>query len=409
VTIALAAPADLPVVSFLIALAAILVGARVGGEIATRLRQPAVLGEIVAGLALGPYALGWVPDHPVIHLLAEVGVLLLLFEIGLATDLPALLGVGVPALRVAVAGVVLPFVGGVLFARALHLRDLAPFVLGATLTATSVGITARVLADLGKLDTKEARIILGAAVVDDVLGVVVLTLVQRLAQTGRLIWSPVFVTLLSAVGFLAAALALGRLAAPALVRWVERAHTRGGLLIAAVSMALILAILAAGTGSAPLIGAMAAGLVLSSTERRQEIERDVRPLVDFFAPIFFVSVGAAVDLELLSPLRAQNLPTLLLAAGLIAIAVAGKMASGLVAGAARKLVVGVGMIPRGEVGLLFAGIGRSAGVLDPSLFGAIVAVILVTTLLAPPLLQWCFARPLQPPRRDRRPTSVTLS
>lgn len=399
-TLALAAPADLPVVSFLIALAAILVGARVGGEIATRLGQPAVLGEIVAGLVLGPHALGWVPDHPVIHLLAEVGVLLLLFEIGLATDLTAMLKVGGPAIRVAVAGVVLPFAGGVLFAQALHLRDLAPVVLGATLTATSVGVTARVLADLGKLDTNEARIILGAAVVDDVLGVVILSLVQRMADTGRMTWSPLFVTLLSAFGFLTAALVLGRLAAPTLVRWVERARTRGTLLTAALALALILGVLAAGSGTAPLIGAMAAGLLLSSTERQKEIERDVRPLVDFFAPIFFVSVGAAVDLELLSPLRAQNMPTLVLAAGLVAVAVMGKVAAGWVAGPVQKLVVGVGMIPRGEVGLLFAGIGRSAGVLDPALFGAVVAVILITTLLTPPLLQWAFARPLQPrPRK----------
>jgi Kef-type K+ transport system membrane component KefB len=400
VTLAIAAPADLSFVSFLVALAAILVGARAGGEIATRLGQPAVLGEIVAGLVLGPHALGWVPDHPVIHLMAQVGVLLLLFEIGLAIELPAMLSVGVASVRVAVVGVLLPLVGGILFAQALHLRDLAPIVLGATLTATSVGITARVLADLGRLDTKEARIILGAAVVDDVLGVVILSLIQRLADTGRVSWSPVLVTLLSAFGFLTAALVLGRLGAPVLVRLVERARTRGVLLSAALALALVLGILAARTGSAPLVGAMAAGLLLSSTERRPEIERDVRPLVDFFAPIFFVSVGAAVDLGLLSPLRAENLPTLWLAAGLVVVAVLGKVASGLVAGPVRKLVVGAGMIPRGEVGLLFAGIGRETGLIGPALFGAVVAVILVTTLLAPPLIQWSFARPLQPrPRR----------
>jgi Kef-type K+ transport system membrane component KefB len=394
--VAPAAPADLALVPFLLAIAAILVGARVGGEIATRLGQPAVLGEIVAGLALGPHALGWVPDHPVIHLMAQVGVLLLLFEIGLALDLPAMLSVGFPAVRVAVAGVALPFAGGVLFAHLLHLRGLAPIVLGATLTATSVGITARVLADLGRLDTREARIILGAAVVDDVLGVVILSLVQRLADTGRVSWSPLVVTLLTAFGFLGAALIVGRLAAPTLIRWVENARTRGMLLSAALALALVLGILAARTGSAPLVGAMAAGLLLSPTHRREEIERDVRPLVDFFAPIFFVSVGAAVNLELLSPLRAGNLPTLALAAGLVAIAVAGKVAAGAVAGPVRKLVVGMGMIPRGEVGLLFAGIGRDAGLLDPPLFGAVVAVILCADLLAPPLIQWSFARPLQP-------------
>jgi len=396
VTLGLAAPADLPVLSFLFALAAILVGARVGGEIATRIGQPAVLGEIVAGLILGPHALGWVPDHPIFTLLAQVGVVLLLFEIGLDADLAAMLKVGGPAIRVAILGVVLPFVGGFLFAKALGLRDLTPIVLGATLTATSVGITARVLADLGKLQTQEARIILGAAVVDDVLGIVILSLVQRTADTGRFIWSPVFVTLLSAAGFLALALALGRIGAQALVRLVDVARTRGALITMAVSLALVMGLLAAGTGSAPLIGALAAGILLASTHKKQEIEHDIRPLVDFFAPIFFVSVGAAVDLELLSPLRAENGPTLILAAGLIGIALVGKVASGVVAGPVQRLVVGVGMIPRGEVGLLFASVGRAAGVLDTAMFGAVVAVVLVTTLLAPPLLQWSFARPLQP-------------
>ncbi|HEV8479364.1 MAG TPA: cation:proton antiporter [Candidatus Eisenbacteria bacterium] len=401
-TLGLAAPADLPVLSFLFALAAILVGARLGGEIATRLGQPAVLGEIVAGLILGPHALGWVPNHPIIILLAQVGVVLLLFEIGLEVDLGAMLKVGGPAIRVAVLGVVLPFLGGFLFAKALGLRDLAPIVLGATLTATSVGITARVLADLGKLQTQEARIILGAAVVDDVLGIVILSLVQRMADTGRFVWSPVFVSLLAAVGFLALALAVGRLGAHALVRLVNGARTRGALITMAVALALVLGVLAARTGSAPLIGALAAGVLLASTHKKQEIERDIRPLVDFFAPIFFVSVGAAVDLELLSPLRAENAPTLILAAGLIAIALMGKVAAGLVAGPVQRLVVGIGMIPRGEVGLLFAGVGRVAGVLDPAMFGAVVCVVLVTTLLAPPLLQWSFARPLQSRRKHSR-------
>jgi Kef-type K+ transport system membrane component KefB len=368
----------------------------VGGEIATRLGQPAVLGEIVAGLVLGPHALNWVPDGPVIQLLAQVGVILLLFEIGLAADLSALLAVGLPALRVAFVGVAIPFLGGYLFAQALHLHGLAPIVLGATLTATSVGITARVLADLGKLDTQEARIILGAAVADDVLGVVILSLVQRLSETGRMSWSLLFVSLFSAVAFLVVALLLGRAAARFFVRLLHRARTRGALIVGAVSLALVLSILAARTGSAPLIGAMAAGVLLASTHRREEIERDVRPLVDFFTPVFFVSVGAAVDLTLLSPLRPENAPTLILALGLVAIAIVGKMTAGLVAGPVRKLIVGIGMIPRGEVGLLFAGIGRAAGVLDSSLFGAVVAVIVAADLLTPPLLQWSFARPLQP-------------
>ena len=391
--IALVGPPGLSLASFLVALAAILIGARVGGEIATRLGQPAVLGEIVAGLLLGPHALGLVPEHDVIRLLAEIGVLLLLFEIGLSTDLPAMLRVGSAALRVAVVGVALPFLGGYLFALALGTRDLVPVVLGATLTATSVAITARVLSDLGQLDSQEARIILGAAVIDDVIGVVILALVERMGDAGRLDVGPAIGALIIGIGFLVVAVALGRLVAPALVRWVGSARTRGALLTLAVTLALLLGLLAARTGSAALIGAMAAGLLLAGTPRRDDIEREVRPLVDFFAPIFFVTVGAAVNLELLSPLKAENAHTLALGAGLVLVAIAGKLASGLVAGrGVRGLVVGTGMIPRGEVGLLFAGVGRTTGVLDDALFGAVVAVVLVTTLIAPPLLSWAYRR-----------------
>ena len=391
--IALVGPPGLSLASFLVALAAILIGARVGGEIATRLGQPAVLGEIVAGLLLGPHALGLVPEHDVIRLLAEIGVLLLLFEIGLSTDLPAMLRVGSAALRVAVVGVALPFLGGYLFALALGTRDLVPVVLGATLTATSVAITARVLSDLGQLDSQEARIILGAAVIDDVIGVVILALVERMGDAGRLDVGPAIGALIIGIGFLVVAVALGRLVAPALVRWVGSARTRGALLTLAVALALLLGLLAARTGSAALIGAMAAGLLLAGTPRRDDIEREVRPLVDFFAPIFFVTVGAAVNLELLSPLKAENAHTLALGAGLVLVAIAGKLASGLVAGrGVRGLVVGTGMIPRGEVGLLFAGVGRTTGVLDDALFGAVVAVVLVTTLIAPPLLSWAYRR-----------------
>lgn len=391
--IALVGPPGLSLASFLVALAAILIGARVGGEIATRLGQPAVMGEIVAGLLLGPHALGLVPDHDVIRLLAEIGVLLLLFEIGLSTNLPAMLRVGGAALRVAVVGVALPFLGGYLFALALGTRDLVPVVLGATLTATSVGITARVLSDLGQLDSQEARIILGAAVIDDVIGVVILALVERMGDAGRLDVGPAIGALIIGIGFLVVAVAVGRLVAPALVRWVEGARTRGALLTLAVALALLLGLLAARTGSAALIGAMAAGLLLAGTPRRDDIEREVRPLVDFFAPIFFVTVGAAVNLELLSPLKAENAHTLGLGAGLVLVAIAGKLASGLVAGrGVRGLVVGTGMIPRGEVGLLFAGVGRTTGVLDDALFGAVVAVVLVTTLIAPPLLSWAYRR-----------------
>jgi len=391
--LALAAePQSLTLVGFLVALLSILVGAKLLGELATRIGQPAVLGELVAGLLLGPHALGLVPDHAFLHLLAEFGVLLLLFEIGLETDLDQLLRAGRPALRVALAGVVLPYLGGHLFAAALGLEGLTPVIVGATLTATSVGITARVLSDLGRLSSVEANIILGAAVVDDILGIVILSLVERLGEAGRVSAGIVAWSLFAAFGFLAVALLAGRWLTPALVRLVDRMRARGSLIVYSLAFALALGALAAFSGSAPLIGALAAGLLLARTHRGHDIEQQIRPVADVFTPIFFVSVGAAVDLGRLSPLRLENHPTLALAAGLIVVAVAGKLAAGFLAGRVNRLVVGTGMVPRGEVGLIFAGVGLGTGALDGSLFGALVAVVLVTTFLAPPALRWLFQR-----------------
>lgn len=386
-----AAPAN-DVGAFLAALLAILVGAKLFGEIAARMGQSPVLGELFAGLLLGQHAIGLIPEHSAIHFFGELGVILLLFEIGLETDLQQMLRVGVPALRVAVIGVALPLLGGWLFALALGEDSLAAIVIGATLTATSVGITARVLSDLGYLRTQEARIILGAAVIDDLIGIVLLSLVQRLGDTGRVSAGLVAWSTLSAFGFLAISLWLGRLAAPSLVRVIDRARARGTLIVFSLALALTLAVLALGAGSAPLVGALAAGLMLAGTHRKETIEHHVRPLTDIFAPVFFVGVGASVDLALLSPLRSQNWPTLGLLAGLTVIAIAGKLASGLGAGSVRRLAVGVGMVPRGEVGLIFAGVGATAGIVTGSTFGALVGTVMLTTLLGPPLLRSVFSR-----------------
>ena len=388
--IAATAPNDIG--AFLAALLVILVSAKIFGEVAARFGQSPVLGELFAGLLLGPYAIGLIPEHSAIHFFGELGVLLLLFEIGLETDLQQMLKVGIPALRVAAIGVVVPLAGGFLFAEALGDSTLASIVIGATLTATSVGITARVLSDLGYLKTKEARIILGAAVIDDLIGIVLLALVQRLGDTGQVSVGLVVWSIVSAFGFLAIALFVGRWAAPTLVRVVDRARARGTLIVFSLALALTLAVLALGSGSAPLVGALAAGLMLAATHRRETIERHVQPLTDICAPVFFVSVGASVDLALLSPLRPENWPTLGLLAGLTVIAILGKLASGLGAGRARKLAVGVGMVPRGEVGLIFAGVGATAGIVTGPTFGALVGTVMLTTLVAPPMLRAVFSR-----------------
>ena len=372
---------------FLLAFAVALLGAKLLGELSERLRQPAVLGELLAGVLLGPSVLSLVPLSAGILLVAEIGVILLLFEVGLETDLEELIRVGGPAIAVAIAGMALPFAGGLLVARALGFPTLTAVFVGAALTATSIGITARALSELKLLRRKEGQIILGAAVVDDVLGLVVLAVVSQMAEGERLRAGEVATAGALAVGFLLIAVVAGIPIGRRLIRVVGRANVRGVLVAAAVAFALLLAVAARKAGSAEIVGAFATGLVLARTNRRHDISEALRPVVDIFAPLFFVWVGAQVDVRLLNPFVAKNRAALLLAAGLIVVGLAGKFASGYAAwGGVDRAFVGAGMIPRGEVGLVFASIGRTTGALPPEAFVAVVLAVFATTFLAPPLL-----------------------
>jgi Kef-type K+ transport system membrane component KefB len=301
---------------------------------------------------------------------------------------------------VAVVGVALPFAFGYLFWRyAPHAApgsgDLtsAAIFIGATLTATSVGITARVLSDLGRMNTVEARIIIGAAVIDDVLGLVILSVVSGVAAGAAVSVLGIVRTLAVAVGFLAVAVLLGRFLAPQLFDLINRMQVRYVLVVASVAFALALAALAGVAGSALIIGAFAAGLILSGTNQFDTIEHEVRPVASIFAPIFFVSVGSSVNLALLDPSTPAARGTLLVAAVLTVLAVLGKIAAGWAAPWAgfRRLVVGVGMVPRGEVGLIFADIGRRSGLMGDEVFGAVLLMVMVTTFIAPPALKALFA------------------
>jgi Kef-type K+ transport system membrane component KefB len=394
------------VARFFLVLAAILAAAKLLGELAERIGQPAVLGELVAGVLLGASALGVVPaggvEAELIHVLAELGVVLLLFEIGLETDLKEMFRVGPSALAVAMVGVALPFALGYLYWRyAPHAASgsgnlvSAAIFIGATLTATSVGITARVLSDLGRMSTPEARIIIGAAVIDDVLGLVILSVVSGVAAGATVTAAGVAATLAVAVGFLVIAVVLGRFLAPRLFDLINRMRARYVLVAASVAFALGLAALASLAGSAMIIGAFAAGLILSGTNQFDTIEREVRPLASIFAPIFFVSVGASVNLALLVPSTPEARATLLIAGVLTVLAVIGKVAAGWAAPWTkfRRLVVGVGMVPRGEVGLIFAEIGRRSGLLGEEIFGAVLLMVMVTTFIAPPALKALFSEP----------------
>jgi Kef-type K+ transport system membrane component KefB len=377
---------DLP--SFLLAFASALLGAKLLGEIAERLGQPAVLGELLAGVLLGPSVLGLVPLTAGILLVAEIGVILLLFEVGLETDLFELARVGPPALAVALAGMVLPFLGGFYLTLFLGHSALTAIFVGAALTATSIGITARVLSELNALSSREGQIILGAAVIDDVLGLVVLAVVARIAETGTVEVAMVLRATGLAVGFLVVALALGIPLGHRLIGIVGRANVRGVLVAASVAFALLVALAAKKAGSAEIVGAFATGVVLARTNRRHDISEALKPAVDIFAPLFFVAVGAQVDVALLNPLARDNQPALLLALGLTLIGFLGKFAAGFCAwGGVRRAFIGAGMVPRGEVGLIFASLGKATGALPEGVFVAVVLAVFATTFLAPPLLK----------------------
>lgn len=378
-----------------LALAVIWLVAKVGGELAERGGQPAVLGELLAGMLIGPGGLALVSESDVTRALAQIGVAILLFEIGLESDLGELLRVGTQATIVAVVGVACPFALGFAFGLAWGLPSLTAVFIGATLTATSVGITARVLADLGRLHDPAARIVLGAAVIDDVLGLVILATVAAVVEKGAVSVGTVVVILLKAVGFLAIALLLGIRFAPVLMRWVIRMRVRGSLIVMTLVACLLVAALGERMGLATIVGAFAVGLVLARTEPRARIEETLKPVVDILVPVFFVTVGMLADVRALSPFGPAGASGTIFAAALTVLAVAGKLVSGLAVyqrGVARW-PVGVGMIPRGEVGLIFAGIGLTTHVIDQTLYTALLTMVLLSTLVVPPWLRMVYQGP----------------
>jgi Kef-type K+ transport system membrane component KefB len=382
------------IAQLLIALIAILAAAKLCGELAERLGQPAVLGEMVGGVLIGVSGLGLIDPHQeTIHLLAELGVVLLLFMIGLETDLKKLLSVGVASTSVALVGVALPFLLGYLVGHFLGYSQLLSIYLGAALTATSVGITARVFSDLGHLQTREAQVILGAAVIDDILGLIILAVVGELASGQTITASTVAKTSAIAFGFVAVAVVVGTLLAPALIRLVARVRVAKALMFSAIIFAFVLAFLAERAGSALIVGAFAAGLVLAKTEKGPQIAREVQDLAQFFIPIFFVVVGAAVDLRMMNPMEPASRQFLVIGLLLSAVAIVGKIAAGAAAAGQglRKIVVGVGMIPRGEVGLIFATMGLQTGVLSSGLYGSVALMVIITTFVTPPVLRMLLA------------------
>ncbi len=403
----------------LLALVVILTGAKLGGDLAQRAGQPSVLGELVAGVILGNLhvvgvdALGFIAHDPMIDVLAQLGAVVLLFEVGLESTVAQMAKVGRPATMVALLGVIAPMLFG-WGVGAWLLPEHSTYVhlfLGAALSATSVGITARVLQDLGQSQTPEARIILGAAVIDDVLGLVVLAAVSGLIQAAdqgvEMALGPLLWIIAKAVLFLFGALAVGVKVMPRVYRRAARLRGDGILLGVSLAFAFLLAWAAGAAGLAPIVGAFAAGLVLEGAMFEpfartgaahggdaHELEELVRPIGQLLAPVFFVVMGFRVDVAAFG-----DASVLGLAAALTVAAILGKQACMLGTGpGVRRFAVGVGMIPRGEVGLIFANIGlglkiKGESVIDPSTFTAVVLMVIVTTLVTPPVLAWSLRRP----------------
>lgn len=392
---------------FLVLPAMLLVG-KLAGELCERIHQPSVLGELIAGALLGPSLVGLIPTAAgdpltqLIHVLAEIGVVILLFEIGLDTDLKQFFRVGPGALTIAVTGVVLPFAAGFVFwhytplGHDFNVTDnlTTAIFIGATMTATSVGITARVLSDLRAMHSLEAQLIVGAAVIDDILGLVILSVVASLVAGTSVGVLDIGRSLGTAVGFLAGALVLGLALAPRVFGMIDRMRVRGVLLVSALSFAFVVAALAHAVGSATIVGAFAAGLILSGTNQFDAIEERIRPVSDVFTPVFFLDIGAQLNLRLFNPFDEKNLPVLAIGGVLFVIAVIGKLAVGYLIRWRdfNRFAVGVGMVPRGEVGLIFANIGLNGGVLSPELFGGILLMVIGTTFIAPPVLKVSFRR-----------------
>jgi Kef-type K+ transport system membrane component KefB len=396
-----------------LALAVILAGAKLGGDLAVRIGQPAVLGELVVGVILGNLDLAGVTwfrsltGDVAIGVLAQLGVLILLFEVGLESTVRDMMKVGVASGLVAVLGVVTPFalgwgVGALLLPG--HSAYAHAF-LGATLTATSVGITARVLKDLGKTRSAEARVILGAAVIDDVLGLVILAVVAGVIQAAdqgtSLSLGATGLVVLKAGAFLAGALVIGVALSPRLFAGASRLRGRGVLLATALVFCFVLAYLASAIGLAAIVGAYAAGLILEDVHWReftsrgeQRLEVLIQPIASFLVPVFFVLMGMRVQLNAFGQPEVLGLAVLLTLA-----AIAGKQACslGALGRGLDRLSIGIGMIPRGEVGLIFASIGMTLTlhgerIVDAGVYSAVVIMVIVTTMVTPPTLTWSLAR-----------------
>lgn len=374
----------------LLTLFIMLAAAKIMAELFERLRQPAVAGEIMAGIIIGPSLLNLAAPSEITSILAEIGVIFLLFTVGLETKPAAIFKVGKSAAVVAVLGVVLPFGGGWLLMTAWGSTSVEALFVGTAMVATSVGITARVLSAMGLLDAPTARIILGAAVIDDILGLLVLAVVSSMAA-GTVNYLEILTTAALAIGF---TIFVALIAAPVVTRvapGADRLRSAHGLFIVALVLCLGLSVAAAFIGVAAIIGSFLAGMAMAeATEGKPIMHRQISGVTEFLVPFFLVNIGMQLRLDIF---RSPSVIVLCLL--VTAIAVATKLfGCGLGAinlGFRRAAQVGMGMVPRGEVGIIVAQIGLSLAVIGPELYGVVLFMAVATTLIAPPFLKLLYA------------------
>jgi len=378
----------------------LLVTAKLLGAAGRKIGIPAVVGEIFAGLLLGPSVFGVIPHEAtggeafkVFGEFAQIGLCVLLFRIGLETDLHEFLRVWRPATGVAILGMVFPFLFGWACAALLGWAGMTALFAGATLTATSIGVTASVLDELKAHRSGEGRIILGAAVLDDVLGLLVLAAMIGMITPGASVAGSVLRASLQAVGFIAAGILIGPLVVRgfmALTRWADNPAV---LLVLAFGYLLIMATIAHAIGLAMIIGAYAAGLAFGGTEEHDELNRDLRPLIDLLTPLFFILIGASVDLGSLNPLTPDGRLAWFVFLVLTLVASAGKLLSSIhLRGRINRLAIGSGMMPRGEVGFVFAQMGLTADLYSRAQYSMMTLVLVATTILGPLLLRQLWLR-----------------
>lgn len=388
----------------LLQLVVILLSARILGEIASYIRIPAVIGEMTAGIIIGPSVLGWITLSDPILFMAQLGIILLLFEVGIETDLGQLTSAGKNALSVALVGVILPFLLGFWVSyQYFSFSLLSSSFIASTLTATSIGITLRVLRDLKRENTTEAHIIIGAAVLDDIIGIILLAFLFDYATNGEISWSNSGKLMLFIIIFFTTAPLAAKFVSSVIRKWDQRSELPGLLPTTVVSFILLFAWIAHALGAPELLGGFAAGLAISrqsffpkrtslhhTPEFSERIEKQMKPIIHLFTPIFFVSVGLSLNFRnsyFFSGYIWELTGLLLL------VAILGKILSGIFIkkmSVIEKLIIGTSMVPRGEVGLIFANVGLTAGIFKDDIYAAMILVITITTIFTPISLNWLY-------------------